>query len=140
MDLREVGDMVHRMAIRLAPGVVLATAIATIAFGAVGTNAAIAEASTSTPHGVIAGQLGFEGGAYPGGFHPTAGLVKFKGPQKVGPVKVPDSGNFTVHAVPGDYTLTGCSGTKNRQCGSPQQVIVKARKTSRVQVVWLLAP
>lgn len=132
--------MVHRMAIRVASGVVLATAAATIAFGVVNTTAALAGASPLTPHGVIAGQLGFEGGAYPGGFHPTAGLVKFVGPQKVGPVKVPESGAFTVHVVPGDYTLTGCSGTKNRQCGPPQQVAVKARTTSRVQVVWLLAP
>jgi hypothetical protein len=93
-----------------------------------------------TPHGVIAGQLGFEGGPAPGGFHPTAGVVKFVGPQKVGRVKVPESGSFTVDVMPGIYTLTGCGGTKNRQCGSSQDVIVKAQKTSHVQVVWLLAP
>jgi hypothetical protein len=93
-----------------------------------------------TPHGVIAGQLGFEGGAYPGGFHPTAGLVKFVGPEKVRPIKVPESGDFTMRVVPGVYTLTGCGGTRNRQCGPPQQVTVKTRTTSRVQVAWLLAP
>jgi hypothetical protein len=126
------------MAIRLASAVVLATAAASLAFGVVDTTASAT--ASPAPHGVISGQLGFEGGAYPGRFHPTAGLVKFAGPQKVGPVKVPKSGDFTVHVVPGDYTLTGCSGTKNRQCGSPQDVTVKAGKTRHVQVVWLMAP
>jgi hypothetical protein len=130
--------MVRRMAIRLASAVVLATAAASLAFGVVDTTASAA--AGPAPHGVISGQLGYEGGAYPGRFHPTAGLVKFAGPQKVGPVKVPKSGNFTVHVVPGDYTLTGCSGTKDSQCGSPQDVTVKAGKTRHVQVVWLMAP
>lgn len=131
--------MVRRMALRLASVVVLAT-VAGVALGAVPTTVVAAANPSATSHGVISGQLGFEGGAYPGRFHPTAGLVKFAGPQKVEPVKVPESGDFTVHVAPGDYTLTGCGGTKNRQCGPPQQVTVKARATSHVQVPWLLAP
>jgi hypothetical protein len=91
-------------------------------------------------HGVISGQLGIEGGPYPGGLHPTAGVVKVEGPQKVGRVKVPESGSFAVDVVPGVYTLTGCGGTKNRQCGPPQDVTVKAQKTTHVEVPWLLAP
>jgi hypothetical protein len=133
--------MVRRMALRVASVVLLATAAATIALGAVDTTAGVAAATPlMTSHGAIVGQLGYEGGAYPGGFHPTAGLVKFTGPQKVAPVKVPQSGDFSVHVVPGDYTLTGCGGTKNKQCGPPQQVTVKARATTHVQVPWLLAP
>ncbi len=124
------GERVHRL--------ILAVALATaISFS---TATAVAAQTPVTPHGVIAGQLGYEGGAYPGGFQPTAGVVKFVGPQRVGRVKVPDSGSFTVDVVPGIYTLTGCGGTKDRQCGSPQDVTVKAQKTSRVEVVWLRAP
>ena len=132
--------MVRPMARRVVAGVVVATAAAALALGPVDTSATVAAASPMSPHGVISGQLGYEGGAYPGGFHPTAGLVKFVGPQTVGTVKVPESGDFTVDVVPGDYTLTGCSGTKNRQCGPPQQVTVKAHTTRHVRVVWLLAP
>jgi hypothetical protein len=133
--------MVGRMAVRLVSVVVLTMVATTVALGAVNTTTAVAAGSPSTsPHGVISGRLGFEGGAYPGRFHPTAGLVKFSGPQKVGPVKVPKSGDFTVRVVPGDYTLTGCGGTKDKQCGPPQQVTVKARTTRHVHVPWLLAP
>jgi hypothetical protein len=96
-------------------------------------------AQSPSPHGVIAGQLGFEGGPYPGGFHPTAGVVKYAGPQ-TGRVKVPGSGDFTVDVAPGAYTLIGCGGTRNEQCGPTQDITVKAHKTSHVQVVWLLAP
>ena len=90
--------------------------------------------------GTITGQLGIEGGPAPGGFHPTAGVVKVAGPQTVGPVKVPKSGNFTIHVQPGRYTLTGCGGTKDKTCGSPQHVTVKAGATRQVQVVWAFAP
>lgn len=33
-------------------------------------------ATTSTPQSALVGKLGVEGGAYPGGFHPTAGAVE----------------------------------------------------------------
>jgi hypothetical protein len=138
--MRGGGGVVRRMTRRVASGVMLATAAAAIALGAVSTTAAEGAARPLTTHGVISGRLGYEGGAYPGRFHPTAGLVKVAGPQKVGPIKVPVSGHFSVPVVPGDYTLTGCGGTKNKQCGPPQQVTVKARGTSHVQVPWLLAP
>jgi hypothetical protein len=97
-------------------------------------------AGASTRHGVIAGQLGYEGGAYPGRFHPTAGVVDVTGPRNAGTVTVPGSGRFTLDVPPGSYTLTGCGGTKDKQCGPPQDVTVKAQKTSHVQVPWLLAP
>jgi hypothetical protein len=132
--------MGRRMVRKVASGVVLVAAAVAIAFGPVPTTAAVAAAAPTTSHGVISGHLGYEGGAYPGRFHPTAGVVTFAGPQKVSPVQVPQSGHFTVHVVPGDYTLTGCGGTKNKQCGPPQQVTVKARATSHVHVPWLLAP
>ena len=92
------------------------------------------------PNGTISGRLGFEGGPYPGGFHPTAGLVEFVGPVIAGVVKVPKSGAFTIHVLAGRYTLTGCSGTRDMQCGSPQHVTVMAGATKHVRVVWLLAP
>jgi hypothetical protein len=115
----------------------LAMAVATGFF--LSTATAVA-ATPATRLGIITGQLGYEGGAYPGGFRPSPGVIKFVGPQKVRPVKVPTSGDFTVHVVPGHYTLTGCSGTRNRQCGTPQPVTAKAHTTSHVQVVWLRAP
>jgi hypothetical protein len=115
--------------------------VAALATGLCVTTAATgATATASTPRGVITGQLGYEGGAYPGLFHPTAGVVKFVGSKSFGRVKVPKSGDFTVDVAPGQYTLTGCGGTKNRQCGPSEQVIVKTRTTTHVQVPWLLAP
>lgn len=97
-------------------------------------------ASGRTRHGVIAGQLGYEGGAYPGKFHRTAGVVDVAGPKNASTVTVPASGRFTLAVTPGSYTLTGCGGTNDKQCGPPQDVTVKAQKTSHVQVPWLLAP
>jgi hypothetical protein len=117
---------------------ILVTALATGLF--ISSAASGATATPSTPRGVVTGQLGYEGGAYPGLFHPTAGVVKFEGPQSPQRVKVPESGDFTVDVVPGHYTLTGCGGTKNRQCGPSEQVIVRSRATTHVQVPWLLAP
>jgi len=122
-------------------GLIAATVLSAVALPVAVSLSAVAAVAAPTAHGIVTGQLGLEGGPYPGGFHATAGIVKFAdGPQKLRPVKVPDSGDFTVHVVPGGYTLTGCSGTKDSQCGRPQDVTVKAGATSHVQVVWLLAP
>jgi len=101
--------------------------------------AALTRTNTVTD-GTITGQLGFEGGPAPGGFHPTAGLVKVAGSKTIELVKVPESGNFTVHVKPGGYALTGCGGTQDNQCGPRQDVTVKAGATTHVQVVWALAP
>jgi len=134
------------MAGRVTSGVVRASAlvlsaVVVVVGPSVGSAAAARALVATTPHGTIAGQLGFEGGAYPGGFHATAGVVKVTdGPHKVKPVTVPESGEFTVHVVPGTYTLTGCGGTKDKQCGPPQSITVEAGATIHVQVVWLLAP
>lgn len=94
----------------------------------------------SAADGTITGQLGYEGGAYPGGFHPTAGVVQIAGAGLTELQNVPKSGDFTVHVVPARYTLTGCSGTNDTQCGQPMHVKVKTGRTKLVQVVWLLAP
>jgi len=101
--------------------------------------------ATTTPtakatDGTITGQLGFEGGPAPGGFHATAGLVQVAGSKTVELVKVPTSGNFTVHVQPGRYSLTGCGGAKDDQCGSPQNVTVTAGAVKHVQVVWAFVP
>jgi len=117
----------------------LALVAALTATFALGSSTAWAAAGPSGSHGVISGQLGYEGGAYPGLFHATAGIVKVKGPDGNGRVKVPASG-FSMRVAPGHYVLTGCSGTRNKQCGPPDPVTVKAGKTSHVEVVWLLAP
>jgi hypothetical protein len=101
---------------------------------------AIATSPTAHSRGAIAGQLGIEGGPCCVDLHPTAGLVKVAGPESVRAVKVPKSGDFTIHVAPGSYTLTGCGGTKDKQCGPAQDVTVQAGTTTQVQVVWLLAP
>jgi len=55
-----------------------------LAVGAVALQAAPASAVTPN-RGVLAGQLGVEGGAFPGKFHPTAGTVdvEFRSPPLV---------------------------------------------------------
>lgn len=90
--------------------------------------------------GVIAGELGFEGGPSPGGFHPTAGRVDIAGPKLTRAVDVPSSGKFSAVVPAGRYTLIGCGGTQDEQCGPSQKVTVHAGATKHVRVVWLLAP
>lgn len=96
--------------------------------------------SNNRRDGTIAGQLGYEGGAYPGTFHPTAGLVMVAGPKMERTVSVPGSGDFTISLSPGRYKLTGCGGTNDTQCGPSQKVTVRPGKTVQVQIAWLLAP
>jgi hypothetical protein len=118
----------------------LALAIATCLSFSTATIVAGATSLTAHSHGVVTGQLGIEGGPCCVAFHPTAGLVKFAGAEGVRAVKVPKSGDFTVHLAAGSYTLTGCGGTKEEQCGTSQALTVQAGTSTEVQVVWLLAP
>ena len=100
LDLQEVSDMVRRMAVRVVSGVVLATAVVSMALGAVNPSAAVAAAGASTPHGIISGQLGFEGGAYPGGFHPTGGRSSSSAPRRWGLSRFPSRGTSPWESFP----------------------------------------
>lgn len=90
--------------------------------------------------GTIAGELGYEGGAYPGRFHPTAGLVRIAGPKLTQTIDVGPSGKFSAVEPPAKYTLVGCGGTDDAQCGPTVPVTVKAGKTVHVKVPWALVP
>lgn len=102
--------------------------------------AQVAAVHTASPDGVIAGELGYEGGAYPGKFHPTAGLVRVAGPKLSQTVEVGPTGRFSVVEPPAKYTLVGCGGTDDSQCGPAVHVTVKAGRTVHVKVPWALVP
>ena len=54
----------------------LALAVSAAGIAITGLQAAPAHAATATStQALLVGELGYEGGAYPGGFHPTAGTV-----------------------------------------------------------------
>ncbi len=105
-----------------------------------------ASAATVAPaKGTVAGQIGYEGGAFPGGFHPTSGSVKIvaatASASKV--LEVGNSGNFKVLLAPGKYTFIGCAQAHAVQCaqkGLWQKVTVKSGSTQSVQLVTFLAP
>src|SRR5271155_391950 len=84
----------------------LALAMSAGSMAIIGLQAAPAGAGTTAVHqSKIVGQLGYEGGAAPGGFHPTAGTVEveFNSPPLVLLKHVGKSGNFTIKLSPGSY-------------------------------------
>ena len=110
------------------------------AFGTAGAAAVSARPSPAAADGTVKGLLGYEGGAYPGKFHRTSGVVDVAGPKSTITVSVPDSGRFTVHLAPATYELTGCGGTNDAQCGPAQKVKVASARTVHVKVPWALVP
>jgi hypothetical protein len=96
--------------------------------------------SASASTGVIAGRLGYEGGTCCKAFHPTGGLVKFKGTKKMPALKVMNAGRFRVDISPGNWTITGCGPGRPEVCGSPETVTVKVDTVTRVRLIWQMVP
>ena len=123
-----------------------AATLAASAFAVTGLTALPAQAATPNAGAEIIGQLGYEGGAYPGTFKPTAGTVFVQFDLR--PLQlvhaVGKSGSFKLHLSPGTYTLTGCGPATSTapvgQCGRPMTVTLVAHETDHLQLVWLMAP
>ena len=122
----------------------LALALFVFSITAIGLEAAPAHASTGTGHtAVIVGELGVEGGAYPGGFRPTAGTVEVEfNSLPLALVKhVGNSGKFDIKLSPGSYTVFGCGPKKSaNQCSQPQDVTLATGQVDHIQLVWELLP
>jgi len=126
----------------------LALAVFASSITVIGLQAAPALASTSTgPTSAIVGQLGVEGGAYPGGFRPTAGTVEveFNSVPLVLVKHVGKSGHFHIKLSPGNYTVIGCSPatsatTANGQCSQPQNITLAAGEVDHIRLIWAYVP
>jgi hypothetical protein len=109
----------------------------------------VAPAHAATPavkRALLTGELGIEGGAYPGTFHPTAGTVEVEfDNQPLSLVKkVGRSGQFRIPLEPGSYTVIGCgpsaSSRPGSQCSKAQDVTLTVGEVDYVQLVWEYAP
>lgn len=95
----------------------------------------------------IVGELGYEGGAAPGGFHPTAGTVQveFSSVPLTLEKHVGKSGHFHIKLGPGSYKVIGCgpststSGT-NGECGQPQNITLVPGEVDYIQLIWAYVP
>jgi hypothetical protein len=110
----------------------------------VGLQAAPAHAATAARQSAkIVGQLGIEGGAFPGRFQPTAGTVQveFNIVPLILQKHVGKSGNFHINLSPGSYTVTGCGPKKSRnQCSQPQNITLTAGEVDHIRLVWEFVP
>jgi hypothetical protein len=128
-----------RTPLRVAVGVVVALGIL------VTTTSAMASASSRSQARLV-GELGYEGGVAPGGFHPTAGTVEVR--FTLNPLildwKVGPSGRFRIPLGPGTYTIVGCgpssSAVSTPVCGTKQTVTLTAHRVDHVQLVWAYVP
>ncbi len=124
--------------------VVSASSIAVIGLQVVPAHGATPTSSDSQ----LVGKLGFEGGAYPGKFHPTAGTVEveFDGITPLTLVhQVGPSGHFEVPLPAGTYTVIGCgpsssSGATSSPCSKPVNVTLTSGEVDHIKLVWALAP
>jgi hypothetical protein len=125
----------------------LALALSASSIALIGLQTAPAHASTtSAKQSAIVGELGYEGGAAPGGFHPTAGTVEveFNSVPLTLEKHVGKSGHFHIKLSPGSYTIIGCGpasgGTANGQCSQPQNITLVAGEVDYIQLIWAYAP
>jgi hypothetical protein len=127
----------------------LALALSTSSLALIGFQAPSAHAATGVPaQSRLVGELGVEGGAYPGGFHPTAGEVEviFDGPNPLALLKkVGPSGHFKILLPSGKYTVIGCGpGTTTppigNNCSKPITVELLPGQLDKVQLVWAYVP
>jgi hypothetical protein len=100
----------------------------------------------------LVGHLGYEGGAYPGGFHPTAGVVdvSFHFLPLVLVSTVGRSGKFSIRLAPGTYTVSGCetpvSGSSAHPalttgpCSTPITLTLKAGQVKHLRLIWAYVP
>lgn len=94
---------------------------------------------------LLAGELGFEGGPYPGGFHPTAGTVDvaFHSVPLVLVKAVGPSGHFAIPLGAGAYTVTGCGPSStgvSHQCSRPQTVVLQPGQVDHIRLIWAYVP
>ncbi|MGA2837970.1 MAG: hypothetical protein ABSF84_15360 [Acidimicrobiales bacterium] len=125
----------------------LALAASATSMAVIGLQAAPAgAATTSAHHAEIVGELGYEGGAAPGGFHPTAGTVQveFDSVPLTLLKHVGKSGHFTIKLSPGSYTVIGCgpsaTGTTGSECSQPQNVTLVTGEVDHIQLIWAYTP
>jgi hypothetical protein len=111
---------------------------------AIGLSATPAQASTGAgPRSAIAGELGVEGGAYPGKFQPTAGTVEveFNSVPLALVRHVGKSGKFAIKLSPGSYTVIGCGPkASSKQCSQPQDINLSRGDVDHIQLVWAYLP
>jgi hypothetical protein len=120
----------------------LALALSVSSVAVIGLQATAAHAGTTAKHqSAIIGQLGYDGGAFPGGFHPTAGTVEveFNNQPLVLEKHVGKSGNFHIKLSPGGYTVIGC-GPSGSQCSQPQNITLAPGEVDHIQLVWAHTP
>jgi hypothetical protein len=125
----------------------LALALSASSMALIGLQAAPAHAGTTpAQRSAIVGELGYEGGAPPGGIHPTAGTVEveFNSVPLVLEKHVGKSGHFHIKLSPGSYTVIGCgpaaSGAASGQCGQPQNINLVAGEVDHIQLIWAYVP
>ena len=104
-------------------------------------------ATTAGPKAVLLGKLGVEGGAYPGGFHPTAGSVTVEFHSVPLTLKQPvgSSGQFRIPLAAGKYTVIGCGpsaskGSGSGACSDPRTLTLKAGEVDHIRLVWADVP
>jgi hypothetical protein len=102
-------------------------------------------APASTGGSALVGVLGFEGGAFPPAFHPTAGtvVVDFTNPPLVLLHQVGSTGHFRIDLGPGNYTVTGCGPSSTGGtglCGKPKNITLKPGEIDHVRLVWAMVP
>jgi len=95
----------------------------------------------------LTGALGYEGGPYPGGFHPTSGSVEvsFISQPLMLNEEVGRSGHFSIPLSPGRYTVTGCGpsasdGSASRLCSTPKTITLTSGEVRHIELVWAYAP
>jgi hypothetical protein len=125
----------------------VALALSASSIALVGLQAVPAHASTtSAKKSAIVGELGYEGGAAPGGFHPTAGTVEveFNSVPLTLEKHVGKSGHFHIKLSPGGYTVIGCGpasgGAAKSQCSQPQNITLVAGEVDNIQLIWAYVP
>ena len=120
-----------------------------VSFAALGLPAQVTRAAppvSATGSAVLVGRLGYEGGPYPGGFHPTAGSVQvaFTTHPLVLEKKVGKSGHFKIALGAGTYTVTGCGPTSSAdptpRCGRAKTITLRAGEHRHLRLVWMYAP
>jgi hypothetical protein len=115
---------------------------------AVGLQTAPAAVGAATPHveqALLVGVLGYEGGAYPGGFHPTAGTVdvSFTNPPITIVDHVGSSGHFKIPLSPGSYVVTGCGPSSSGGqglCGKSKHITLSAGEVDHIRLIWAMVP
>jgi hypothetical protein len=115
---------------------------------AVGLQSAPASVGAAVPQvkqADLVGVLGYEGGAFPGKFHPTSGTVDvaFSNPPITLVKQVGPTGHFNIPLPPGRYTVVGCGPSSSGgqgTCGQPKIVKLSSGEVDHIRLVWAMVP